>query len=344
MILGGFLLLDLASYGWFTKWRAVDFAVGAPQTDEEPVKAIKARETDLSSFRVISQPIWPFGATNAMTNQLNATIGQGLQNATGYDPLRLPRPAAVAGNLDFFGAIRDQTVFGSSHRGFDLMNVKYLLRERPGLLEPNDDRELQIDGARFNKLVPELTLGPGAHLELKVSPMPATELALVSALSYSTGVPNGTPVVSVKLHETKGSVIVLQLLAGRDTSEWAYDRVDVRASIKHARARVAESGQAEGFEGHRYLSRLTFDRTEIDYIELDSLQPEIEVWLSRMTLADGATGAAQPVCARRLQPERWRLINSFGEVDLYENLTARPRAWFVKQVSVLTSEAVLQAI
>jgi len=148
----------------------------------------------------------------------------------------------------------------------------------------------------------------------------------------------------VKLHETKGSVIVLQLLAGRDTSEWAYDRADVRASIKHARARVAESGQAEGFEGHRYLSRLTFDRTEIDSIELDSLQPEIEVWLSRMTLADGATNAAQPVYARRLQPERWRLINSFGEVDLYENLTARPRAWFVKQVSVLTSEAVLQAI
>ena len=38
------------------------------------------------------------------------------------------------------------------------------------------------------------------------------------------------------------------------------------------------------------------------------------------------------------------MINSFGEVDLYENLTARPRAWFVKQVTVLTSEAVLQAI
>src|SRR5262249_60469200 len=52
----------------------------------------------------------------------------------------------------------------------------------------------------------------------------------------------------------------LPLRAGRDTAEWAYDRADVSAVIKHARARVAtnstEKSEAGEFQAHSYLARL----------------------------------------------------------------------------------------
>ncbi len=75
----------------------------------------------------------------------------------------------------------------------------------------------------------------------------ATELALVSTLGRATHVPQGAPVVKITLHTQDGRVIERELQAGRDTSEWAYDREDARASAKHQRAQVAESGRRLAF-------------------------------------------------------------------------------------------------
>ncbi len=45
-----------------------------------------------------------------------------------------------------------------------------------------------------------------------------------------------------------------------------------------------------------------------------------------------------------LPPERWRQIEQFGSVTLYENLRALPRAWLVAEARTLASSDVLQTI
>ena len=107
------LVLDLASFGWFTSWRETRFESSASDVDSPAVRAIKERESNLHSFRMISDPIWPHGPIYSATNHGNQTNSRRLQSASGYDPMRLPRPAVLAGDFDIFGDIRDQNVFTS---------------------------------------------------------------------------------------------------------------------------------------------------------------------------------------------------------------------------------------
>jgi len=48
----------------------------------------------------------------------------------------------------------------------------------------------------------------------------ATEIAIVSSLANSTHLPDGAPILKLKLHTRDGRVIERELQAGRDTSEW----------------------------------------------------------------------------------------------------------------------------
>ena len=161
----------------------------------------------------------------------------------------------------------------------------------------------------------------------------------MSTLTNSGGIADNSPVMSVKLHTKDGRVVERNVLAGRDTSEWAYDRADVSSTIKHARAQVAESWDVEGFKAHRYIARMTFDRAQIDYIQFDNLRNEAGVVIARVTLPDSETGRAPPLYGRRLSPERWRLAGTFDAVELYENLKVMPRAWYVKRLERLPVEA-----
>ena len=80
----------------------------------------------------------------------------------------------------------------------------------------------------------------------------------MSALSDAVTVPQGATVATVTVHLASGRSFRLLLRAGEETAEWAYDRPDVRAAIRHERPRVHESWRvASGeFSGHRYAARL----------------------------------------------------------------------------------------
>jgi hypothetical protein len=134
------------------------------------------------------------------------------------------------------------------------------------------------------------------------------------------------------------------MLAGRDTSEWAYERPDVQATVKHDRARVIESYPAENFEGHRYFSRFTFDRAVVERVELKYEQGEADVTVARISLHDAETGQSLPLTALDLPKDRWQKIAGFGEVDVYENVKRMPRAWFVHRVAVMPRVEVLLAV
>ncbi len=148
-----------------------------------------------------------------------------------------------------------------------MLNVKYLLLERR--------REYQLrnnpgtEGAQFSKTTLNLSLGqqarmqPGTHLEISAPEVEATELAVVTTMNSAAQIPDGTPVVGIKLHTKGGRVIERELQAGRDTAEWAYDRADVRPAIRHPRARIFQSEEQAGYQGHTYLARLAFERAEM---------------------------------------------------------------------------------
>ncbi len=348
------LLVDLASYGQFADWRAVNFTANARMTDPPAVAFIKAREQDLQSFRTLTISSLPYDydylpphdLNYDLVNQPDVSIARGLQSVSGYDVLRLSRVSEIAGDIDLGGIVLDVGALEARHRGFDLLNVRYLLRERRGAFGPKDGLGLQ--SIRFAKTPLHLMLAPGKRFVTEPGEITANELAIVSLLSDSAGLADGTPVIRVRFHTKDNRVIEREIQAGRDTSEWAWERPDVRRVIKHQRAPVAESYEvkdaAGNYPAHSYLARISFDRAVIDRIEFEYVPKTAQLQIVRASLIDQTTGATLPLDDLPLAPERWRKLAVFGDVWLYENLKALPRAWFAQRVAELPEAQILQTI
>jgi len=336
------LLLDLASFGHFYEWRDFRPRISEEVRDPSTVEFIKARERDLSSFRIVSHALWPLGENYRLLNHPDLSIGRGLQSVNGYDMLQLSRLAELAGAMGPEGIVSNWEAFGLADRSFDLLNVKYLLLARTDGLEDWFGEER--GGIRFSNERTDLSLKPGDRVEFAVGGVGATELALLTTMSHATHIPDGEPIVRIEMYARDGQVFARDLQAGRDTAEWAYDSPEVRAAIQHRRPTVAESWDAGGFEGHQYLARVPVDRALIDRIVLSYARDDASILLTRASLHDALAGTT--VSARLNQPpaERWRKLESFGPVELYENQHALPRAWFVRRAAVEPSEDVLQII
>ncbi|MGH9844436.1 MAG: YfhO family protein [Blastocatellia bacterium] len=336
IVLLAVLLADLALFGQYTQWRSMGASVLERLPDPPAIAFIKSRERDLHSFRVLNYAPWPYGPTYEDLNHGNLAIARGVESVTGYDPMRLIRPASIAGEMDIFGVIRRTDSFGLHDQGFNLLNVKYLLRERAS--RP-DASSLQIEGIRFSNDMLEISPAPGIRYELETDGAAATEIALVTTMTDSAHIRDDAPVARIRLRTKDGRQIEHEIRAGCDTAEWAYDRADVKASARHRRAPLAESWAADGFEGHRYLARFAFDRAEIEHVEIESLFAPLEtnakLLVLRASLHDATTGDSTALDRAMFPAGRWRRIARFGRIDVLENLRFLPRAWFVERLVAL---------
>ncbi len=335
-------IVDVGTFGWFFEWHNASKELVARLPDSSSVKFIKSRETDFHSFRLLSDGGQPFSQNYEELNFPNNSILRGIQSVNGYDVLELGRFRDIAGEMTTEGKLQDHNALGASHSGFDLLNVKYFLREQRGAIE--NGRGVVYDGIRFTEPPINLQLAKGAHFATQSQPAWATEIAFVSALANSASLADGTPILKIKLHTSDNKIIEREFVAGRDSAEWAYDRSDVQSSAKHQRANVIENYPAEGFAAHRYLARIKFDRVEVNRIEIDYVAPEAEALITRASLFDASSGTATPISDESLAPERWQKLGSFGNVELYENLHYLPRVWSVKNIEVRSGTEVLQVI
>jgi hypothetical protein len=337
----GILLADALAWGISFEWRLPDFNLAEQLSDPPAVKFIKEHETDLNSFRLLSHAPQPLDKLYRALDYPNVSIVRGLQSVNGYDPLRLARLAEITGRMTLDGVIAEPAAFNTEHRGFDLLNTKYLLREKPA--GAGERKLVERAGIQFAEVPLNLTFSNGVVTNIATEAQ-ATELAVISMLANSDSLPNGAPVLRVKLHTAEGTVIEREFQAGRDSSEWAYDREDVKARIQHSRASVIESWPAGGFEGHRYLTRLHFDRARIQRLEFAHPANNAEFTLYQATLYDAPSNTSTPLNQFTLAPDRWRKLGEFEAIELYENLHALPRAWFVNRWRVLPTEQLLAAL
>jgi hypothetical protein len=346
------LLIDVASYGHFFHFPIAKFDVAARLADPPAVRLIKSREADWNSFRVFSQPMhaydyafeWPEDPNYEAINQPNISIFRGLQSVSGYDILRPVRVGEISGSAGsaLNGFVQDYKSFGLEDRGLDLLNVKYLLVGHGGSTRASHGMSYEgiyfartSFGVEFKAGVKMLSNGGGAE---------ADEIAIVSSMANSAHLPDGAPVVKIRLHTIDGRILERELQAGRDSSEWALDRPDVLPVIKHQRARVAENLPGDGFEGHHYLGRISFDRARIQSVEWTYAREDASLYLIRASLHDAKTGASTPLAPFGFPTERWRRLDRFDQVEVFENLRVLPRAWFVAEVKTAKPEEILKTI
>jgi hypothetical protein len=142
------------------------------------------------------------------------------------------------------------------------------------------------------------------------------------------------------------------LRAGRDTSEWAYDRADVRGVVKHSRAKIAESWNGDAlssFRAHSYITRVELPKNLRSCQSPRAVQVRAKarggaaIVIKKLAI-ETATGRsitlAQVASSGLSDQSRWRELQERSEAKPYrdfrvfENLRSMPRAWMVDHVKV----------
>ncbi|HEU4595126.1 MAG TPA: YfhO family protein, partial [Pyrinomonadaceae bacterium] len=419
LLLLAVLALDLCLWGQSSGWRRSSPRPQSELWQgTAPVKFLRERGAqEAGLFRILTvwqsfDPAVPFDETqtpeaNEYALQPDPYMAHGIQNAAGYDGFGLARYSRFADDMKVWGDVTDhERSLRGPGREFDLLGVRYLLTrpllpkgqsraasppadaqgaapsstEAPGLPPPpaTEDYGGQLFAAENLNVPP---LDRGERLTFDVPRVAADRFALLTNLSWSVAVPDGTQVGSVRLRAEDGRTFDFALRAGEHTSEWAYDRADIRRAVRHRRAPVATSYAVEDaqgkYEGHTYLAsfalpeRVVITGGEIAVARYEAA-PDLGLNVVRVSLADSTSGntlalraewmkkasapssgqatqqatqaTATPAAATPSASERWRRVAQAGNVLIYENTRAMPRAWLTPGAEVLDEQATLAAI
>ena len=405
------LAFDLVLWGQSSGWRIASPVADSELWSREPeiVKTLRSvAPRDTTSYRILTAPHTfdpevppvPPSVTHSQDwvvwTQPDVYMPHRVQNAGGYDGFGLARYSKLAGDMKVWGELTDpdRTLRGPG-REIDVLNVRYLLSMRKQKKKDGTDaQEATLSSASdaFPPATKKLgdflfaetdlgfpNLGAGKRLSFTVPPVEADRVALVTNLSWSENVPDGTTVARVRLRASDGRGFDLALRAGADTAEWAHDRPDIRARIKHARPAVATSYPVEDaqgrYEGHTYVAsialpeRVAVASGEIT-VEGNPKWPDLQLGLYRVSLVDTPAGEARPLTRERVNVEtvpapesdsagiddsakgkdstkdarRWKLVAQTQYVDIYENARALPRAWLASDARALDEAATLEVI
>lgn len=408
------LAFDLVLWGQSSGWR-----VGSPAADSELwrvpeiVKLLRSvAPRDASSYRILTAPhtfnpeVPPVPPSVSHSQdwvvwtQPDMYMAHQIQNAAGYDGFGLARYSRLAGDMKVWGELTDpdRTLRGRG-RELDVLNVRYLLSMRKQRKDGTGVQEATLSSATdaasaFPPATKRLgdflfaetdlglpNLGAGKRLAFTTPPVETDAVALVTNLSWSENVPDGVGVARVRLRARDGRALDFELRAGADTAEWAHDRPDIRARIKHARPTVATSYAVEDaqgrYEGHTYVTsvalpeRIALAGGEIT-IESNAKWPDLQLGVYRVSLVDKTTGAARPLARDRVSVEtapapgasstgeadstkgaepakdtdarHWKLVAQTQYVDIYENARTLPRAWLASDARALDESATLEVI
>ncbi|MDT7602617.1 MAG: hypothetical protein QOF61_614, partial [Acidobacteriota bacterium] len=348
------LVCDLASLGWFSEWRKESPTAATLTTP--PTVAVRLRDALAKTRQRVLAVRGSEGALDEIPPELSRLWK--VPSAGGYGPLMLARTSRLLSMLPH-GAVGDFWT-DPADRSLDVAAVRYVTLPREDLRDSSAQSSATASSnvAQWgDDLNLNLGKGCGAPRENQRLTLPfaarATHLVFVSQLACADQIADGANVIAVTLKDSAGHATELQLKAGRDTSEWAYDCADVRARVRHTRASIFSTfpttRQPAPCAGHEYATEIATDAPlEIASIELRWTGGDAGAFaLKKLTLLDREHGEAHPVslAAVTLGDEaRWRQVEATNSALVYENSHALPRAWLANEVLTVAPEAALAAI
>lgn len=116
------------------------------------------------------------------------------------------------------------------------------------------------------------------------APFRTSRIHLLSFLSLSIEIPQGTQVATLRVQLADGSEQAFAVLAGVHTAEWAFDRADVRPQMQHQRAPLA-GHWAGNPRAHYYLGTFTLPApAEVRRLVIEYTAPRGHLYLRAVNL------------------------------------------------------------
>jgi hypothetical protein len=216
------------------------------------------------------------------------------------------------------GRMREQLRQIPPNRLLSPLNVKYIITDKT--------QDVWIDDVFYDL---EHTVPLGEVILTDLPNFEATQLGVVSYLTGTTDLADGTPVAEITLEGLDEQTVSMLLLAGEHTSEGLYHARPVihhQASIGHI--------WRDNEQGSDYAAVLDLGQAvQPVSIVVQSLLPGEQFHLRGLTLIDERTSTSRNLS---IDPA-YRLVHS-GDVKIYQNLNVLPRAFLVYQAHVATDD------
>ena len=275
-------------------------------------------------------------------DSVNLTALAGIHHVAGYEPLMQERYSRALNNLPWETVRRepslgpDRTLFESQSHVLDLLNTTF------AVVYANADapkEQLKKDGVTFSARSLGADIRSDKPFILAGEDEEGDTLALVTTLGNAGDIPNEAVVARISIHATDGRVIERQLRAGIDTSELAYERPDVKSSVKHALAPIFDSSPGDdggNWNSHRFLARIDLGaRMRVDRVEIVKEQMTAGLGLWMASLYDSASGRSTPLST---VSKNWRTVYRKDGVKILQNTRALPRVWLVTDAVAVPKE------
>ena len=314
----GTLLVDLYAYGavlddTYSSTMPRDQVVREPRSlsffaQDQGLYRLYTKEEILPALSVMRESLYP-----------NLALASGLPSANIYQPL-VP---------EYYGTY----LSGLTAQRLSRLNVKYYLI--PQLLPVDEPREL------YDVQNPFASLPVNAWLDLPPTDVAALEVE--SYLSHSVNLKDGDLAAELLLRDASGREIAFPLRAGLETAEWAYERDDVLANIRHRMPQIATTFPARSgsppheHAGHTYRARQELDAPmRVVAVQLRLALPEAFVRVERIRLL-GPAGEEQ-LLAHLVGLGDHSIVYRSEDVVIYRNEDALPRAYTLPKSAVTLKE------
>ena len=278
----------------------------------------------------------------------NVSAVAGLHNVAGYEPLLLERYSRALGGVGTDSVLRfsaptpDPSLLSDRSHVLDILNTSFVVSYSNLAVIPESGI---ADGNIFADMRIPSEVKPQTRSTLTTAPIESDSLLLVTSLANSVTTPQGTTVAQVRIHTTQG-VIEREVRAGVDTAEWAHDRPDVRAIIKHDLAPIFDSHQIDGgqsFAAYRYKTLLKFGKpARVTEVEITNVTQSVPLGIYSAGLVNSQTGIAEALGSR--PSDNWQPVYEQQETLILRNSRVLPRAWLVAEAEAVDGEGALQRI
>jgi hypothetical protein len=334
------LLVELVLYGQGSGWRTSSPRAESDLWRQPPtVQILQSQGIKEGSSRILTEdqrfdpalPVPPPAPPGdwILSLQPDMYMMHGIENAAGYDGFGLLRYSRLAGDMKVWGELTDpERTLRSDSRELDVLNVRYLLTRplfnpsgrdsqtsaTPHVSETPSSAPISADfppaseefgGVKFaaeDLNIPRIS--GTAKLVFACPPIEVDHAAFVTNLSWSVNLGDDTPVARIRLFTESGGTFDFDLRAGEHTAEWAHDRPDIQAQVKHRRPPVATSYRVDdgrrGYEAHSYVASFALpERAVVKGGEIilkpAASAPDLVLAVLRVSLIDQANEKSFPL-------------------------------------------------
>jgi hypothetical protein len=271
----------------------------------------------------------------------NFSAISGLHNVAGYEPLMLSRYSRALGNVGLdsvhssTGGPPDPTLLQSNSHVLDILNTRFVI----SYANMNTDLASVGDPRQERNTLP-VRLLPGGTMAFTAKPLQADTIELVTTLANSGSEAEGQAVARLRIVTASGTTIERELLAGRDTAEWAHERPDVRPFIKHKLAPIFDAvniSEQGGYPAYRYKTSIGLgELTAVQSVVVENISSVAHLAIHSAALENSMNHARTPLF--NLYSGSWEKIYDNNARIILRNSRAQPRAWLVADAEAVDGE------